>query len=71
MSKGLVNSTILAGKAVGYGISLLGNLYEKFDIYSLCPRRFQDWIKDNEDAAGKVWGFPERIRCFSTIEKYY
>lgn len=47
--KGLINfSTDTLWK---YGTTFLGNIWDQASIYTLCPRRFNDWIKDSSDSA--------------------
>ena len=40
------------------------NLYNSFNIYQLCPRRFNDWLTD----ATSAFGLPGQIDLFSQLQ---
>lgn len=49
----------------------MGALWDQASIYSLCPRRFQDWIKDASTSTLKSLGIPEGLDVLTQLANIF
>jgi hypothetical protein len=71
VAKAFLNaSTDLASQIGSYTANAIVNswsLVTSFNVYNLCPRRFNDWLEDAKDSFGK----PPSLAKFTQIQKMF
>ena len=63
----LAGSIDLTSNLLKFGSNFLGALVDQGSIYTLCPRRFKDWIKDSADSALASIGMPEGLNVLQQL----